>query len=99
MNSVGFGQKEHITPEIFTKIKQYSKANLGVSKTLLLLQDDFPNNHLETRQIANAIAKTKQGNNTSISQAAQLLIILQEHQRDDNCWFIGKDIEEESGHL
>ena len=97
MESAGLRQEDHITPEIFAKIKQYSKADLGINKTLILLRDDFPNHQLETRQVGNAIAKAKQGDNSGISQAAQLLILLQGCQKEDPRWFVRKDVDEQTG--
>lgn len=87
-------QDQKLTQEMIDKIQHYTKANIILNKMLILLRIDFPNHNFIPRNVMNIIAKMKQESNSNLSQAAQLLVILQDRQNEDDQWFIQKDIDE-----
>jgi hypothetical protein len=89
-----------LDPEMVTKIELYTKADLGLSKVLILLKKEWPGHHFVSRQVSNAILKAKRGGEPlDVPQVVQLLGLLHDHQREDSRWFIRKDVDEHSGRL
>lgn len=100
MDVARFGYNlQKLTPEMNVKIKNYIKANLNLSNILTLLRQEFPEHYFDSRHISNAIVKVKQGDHSELSQAAQLLLILQDYKSEDDHWFVRKDVDELTGRL
>jgi hypothetical protein len=81
------------------KIKRYVQADLNLSKILTLLRQEFPEHYFDSRRVSNAIAKAKQGDHSGLSQATQLLLMLQDRKSEDDRWFVRKDVDELTGRL
>jgi hypothetical protein len=97
---VRFGRDlQKLTPEMNAKIKRYVQADLNLSRILTLLRQEFPEHYFDSRRVSNAIAKAKQGDHSGLSQAAQLLLMLQDRKSEDDRWFVRKDVDELTGRL
>ena len=70
-----------------------------MDKTLILLKEEFLDHTFISWDVANKIDAARQGEHTDLSEAGQLLVILQDRQLEDNRWYIQKDIEKLTGRL